>query len=564
MTLPPENRTCSTSAAVREFNLADLFEVVADTVPSRLALVADERRLTYEQLDERANRLAHHLVDEGVTPGDKVAIYAWNRAEWIEAMLAAYKARAVPINVNYRYVADEARHIFENSDAVAVVHERAFAPVLDSVRADLPRLRHFVVLEDGSDAPSDAVPYEDALAAASPERDFDPRSPDDLYFLYTGGTTGVPKGVMWRAEDIFFAALGGGGFGQPPIEKPDELAERVTAEDARSIQMVNAPIMHGGGQWITFITFYSGGTAVLNCQRHFDPDEIWRLVERERCNGVMVVGDAMGRPLAEALTASGASYDTSSVIVVGSGGAILSPTVKEQLRAELPNAMVMDSFGASETGAGGSVFDTDGPAAGPRFTMGEHTTVLDDDVRPVEPGSGVVGRLARRGHIPLGYYKDEEKTAATFLTAADGTRWVIPGDFATVEADGTITMLGRGSVSITTGGEKVYPEEVEAALKSHPDVFDAVVVGVPDDRFVERVAAIVQPRPGAQPALEDLQAHCRAQLAGYKMPRRLVIVDEIVRTPVGKPDYRWAKKTATDNVLASQTHATRGLSTQER
>jgi acyl-CoA synthetase (AMP-forming)/AMP-acid ligase II len=529
---------------VPEFNLADLFEIVVDTVPSRLALVAGDQRRTYEQLDERANRLGHHLVDQGVMPDDKVAIYAWNRAEWIEAMLGAYKARAVPINVNYRYVADEGRHILENSDSVAVVHERAFAPVLDSIRADLPKLRHFVVLEDGSDEPTDSVPYEDALAAASPERDFGPRSADDLYFLYTGGTTGVPKGVMWRAEDIFFAALGGGGFGQPPIEKPDELAERVAAEDARSIQMVNAPMMHGGGQWITYITFYAGGTVVLNCQHHFDPDGIWRTVERERCNGVMVVGDAMGRPLAEALTAPGASYDTSSVIVIGSGGAILSPTVKEQLRAELPNATVMDSFGASETGAGGSVYDTEGPAAGPRFTMGEHTTVLDDQLRPVEPGSGVVGLLARRGHIPLGYYKDEQKTAATFLTAADGTRWVVPGDFATVEGDGTITMLGRGSVCINTGGEKVYPEEVEAALKSHPDVFDAVVVGVPDDRFVERVAAIVQPRPGAAPTLEDLQAHCRTQLAGYKMPRQLVVLDEILRTPVGKPDYRWAKKTA--------------------
>ena len=301
---------------------------------------------------------------------------------------------------------------------------------------------------------------------------------------------------MWRSEDIFFAALGGGGFGQPPITEPEELADRIPAEDARAIPMVNAPMMHGGGQWMAFINFYSGGTVVLNCDRHFDPDRIWRTVERERCNSVMVVGDAMGRPLAEALASPGTTYDTSSVIVVGSGGAILSPAVKNQLRAELPNAMVIDSFGTSETGASGTVFDTDGPAAGPRFTMGEFMTVLDDELRPVEPGSGVVGRLARRGHIPLGYYKDDEKTAATFVTAADGARWVVPGDFAVVEPDGTITLLGRGSVCINSGGEKVYPEEVEAALKSHPDVFDAVVVGVPDDRYVERVAAIVQPRPG--------------------------------------------------------------------
>jgi len=533
--------------SAHQLNLADLFEVVADAVPDRLALVAGDRRLTYAELDARANRFAHHLLAHDVAPGDKVAIYAWNRAEWIEAMLGAYKARAVPVNVNYRYVAGEARHILDNSDSVAVVFERTFAPVISQIRGDLPLLRHFVALEDGSDEPidDDVVGYEDALASASPDRDFAPRSADDLYFLYTGGTTGMPKGVMWRAEDIFFAALGGGGYGQTPIERADELAGRVATEDARSVQMVNAPMMHGGGQWVSFITFYAGGTIVLNCQHHFDPGEVWRIIERERCTGVMVVGDAMGRPLAEALAAPGASYDTSSVVVVGSGGAILSPTVKEQLRSQLPKAMVMDSFGASETGAGGSVYDTQGPAAGPRFTMGEFMTVLDDDANPVTPGSGEIGRLARRGHIPLGYYKDEEKTAATFMTSPDGTRWVVPGDFAKIETDGTITMLGRGSVCINTGGEKVYPEEVEAALKSHPDVFDAVVVGVPDDRFVERIAAIVQPRPGTGPSLADLQDHCRTTLAGYKVPRQLVVIDELVRTPVGKPDYRWAKTTAT-------------------
>jgi fatty-acyl-CoA synthase len=528
-----------------EFNLADLYEIVADAVPERPALVAGDRRLTYAQLDERANRFARHLLDHGVEPGDKVAIYSWDRAEWVEAMLGTYKARAVPINVNYRYVADEARYILDNSDAVTVVFERAFAPVVNAIRGDLPKLHHAVVLEDGTDASTDAVPYEDALAAASPVRDFEPRSSDDLYLLYTGGTTGVPKGVMWRSEDIFFAALGGGGFGQPPITKPEELADRIPAEEGRAIPMVNAPMMHGGGQWMAFITFFGGGTVVLNCDRHFDPDRIWRTVERQRCNSVMVVGDAMGRPLAEALAAPGAAYDTSSVIIVGSGGAILSPPVKDQLRAQLPNAMVIDSFGASETGASGTVFDTDGPAAGPRFTMGEFMTVLDDELRPVVPGSGVVGRLARRGHIPLGYYKDDQKTAATFVTAADGARWVVPGDFAVIETDGTITLLGRGSVCINSGGEKVYPEEVEAALKSHPDVFDAVVVGVPDDRFVERVAAIVQPRPGAAPSLEELQDHARDTLAGYKLPRQLLLAETIPRTPVGKPDYRAAKKLAT-------------------
>jgi fatty-acyl-CoA synthase len=530
----------------RTFNLADLFEIVADTVPDRLALVAGDRRLTYRELDERSSRLAHHLADAGVAPGEKVGIYSWNRAEWVEAMFASWKIRAVPINLNYRYVAEEARDILDDADVVAVVHERAFAPLLDEIRGDLPQLRHLVVLEDGTDADAPgAIEYESALAASSPTRDFPARSSDDLYILYTGGTTGMPKGVVWRHEDIFFAAMGGGGFGKPPISSPGELVTRVAAEGEQLVGICNAPMMHGGGQWVTCIAFFAGNTTVLNTARHFDGHEVWRLAERENARSIMVVGDAMARPLAEALQDPSEHHDASHVVAIGSGGAILSRAVKDQLRTLMPQAVVVDSFGASETGAGGSVMDLDGPAAGPRFTMGPFMTVLGDDLVPVEPGSGAVGRLARSGHIPLAYYKDDEKTAATFLTAADGRRWVVPGDSATIEADGTITVLGRGSVCINTGGEKVYPEEVEAALKSHPDVFDAVVVGVPDERFVERVAAIVQPRPGADPSLEDVQAYCRTKIASYKVPRRLVLLDEIVRTPVGKPDYRWAKATAT-------------------
>ena len=528
------------TATPRTFNLADLFEVVADACPERLALVAGEVRLTYDELDRRANRLAHHLVDHGVAPGDHVGIYAWNRGEWVEAMLAAYKARAVPVNVNYRYVEDELRYIFDNADLVALVFERAFAPRVAAVLPDLPRLRHLIVLDDDTDATTvGAVRYEEALAGASPARDFGPRSPDDLYILYTGGTTGMPKGVMWRSEDIFFGALGGGNFAGPPVERPDDLARG--AANPPAVACVTAPLMHGGGQWVTLITLTTAGTVVLYTGRRYDADEIWRIAARERANSVMVVGDAMARPLAEALAGHGAGLDLSALVVIGSGGAILSKAVKEQLRSALPDVMVIDSFGASETGANGSVMDIGAPAAGPRFTMGEHTTVLGDDLCPVTPGSGEVGRLAKRGHIPLGYYKDEGKTAATFLHDAEGVRWVVPGDFATVEADGTITLLGRGSVSINTGGEKVFPEEVEAVLKAHPDVFDAVVVGVPDARFAERVVALVTPRPGAKPTVDALREHCRTSIASYKAPRQVHLVDEIVRTPAGKPDYRWAR-----------------------
>ena len=534
------------TAPTRQLNLADLFEAVVDACPDRLALVAGDARLTYRQLDDRANRVAHHLLDRGVRAGEHVGILSWNRAAWVEAMIGCLKARAVPINVNYRYVEDELRYLFNNADLVALIHEGDFAERVATVVPDVPAVRHVLDIDGG---------YEDALADASPARDFGERSCDDRYVLFTGGTTGLPKGVVWRSEDIFFAAMGGGNFGGDPVRTADELGAAAAGRDAL-IWMVTAPLMHGGGQWVTFIALTTGGTVVLHCEHTFDPAEAWSTMERERVQSLMVVGDAMARPLAETLAAEPARWDTSSLVVVGSGGAILSDAVRRQLRAQLPNVLINDGFGASETGATGSATDSAGSGGGPRFRMGPHTKVLDDELRPVLPGSGQVGRLARSGHIPLGYYNDDEKTAATFFIDTSGTRWVIPGDMATVDDDGTIVVLGRGSGCINTGGEKVFPEEVEAALKAHPNVFDAVVVGVPDERWGEVVAAVVAPRPGQQlPTLEGLAEHCRTSLAGYKVPRRLTLVDEVPRTPVGKADTAWARRIAAG-------HATTGAPTR--
>jgi fatty-acyl-CoA synthase len=521
-----------------EFNLADLFEAVADRVPDRLALVAGDRRLTYRELDERATRFGRYLRDVGVRPGQHVGIYAFNRAEWVEAMLGCYKARAVPINVNYRYVADELHYLFDNADLVALVFEAEFGPKVASVLPGLPRLAHLVMLDDGTGTRTEGLPavdYEAALAAAPADRaPLLPRSPDDLYILYTGGTTGMPKGVMWRQEDIFFAAMGGGNYGGPPITSPEAITEHVS--ESPGVTMALAPLMHGNAQWTTYIALFGGNTVVLDANRRFDADAIWDLVEREQVFVVSLVGDAMARPLVDALAHRAAP--PTSLFAIVSGGAILSPAVKAEINERLPNVAVMDSFGASETGANGTVDVTE---KGPRFRMNEWTTVIDDGGNVVPPG--VVGMLARRGHVPLGYYKDEAKTAATFVTLG-GERWAIPGDRAVIEDDGTITVLGRGSQCVNTGGEKVFPEEVEAVLKSHPDVFDAVVVGVPDARWGEAVTAVVSVREGRSPTLDDLITHSRSALAGYKLPRHLVVVDEVERTPAGKPNYRWAKERA--------------------
>lgn len=528
-----------------EFNLADLIEGVSDAVPDREALVCGERRLTFRDLDERSTRLANHLSTKGIGAGDHIGVYLYNGPEYMEASLAAYKLRSIAININYRYVEEELRYIFDNADLKALIHHREFSPRIAAVAPDMPLLGHFVVVDDDSEADTSslgAVPYDEALAEASSKREFGVRSGDDLYILYTGGTTGMPKGVMWRQEDLFFTALmGGNPYGAPPA-KPEDVAENARGR-GELCMLPAAPLMHGAAQWAALIGLYQGGKVVLAPGKRFDPHQIWRLVAEEKVNSIAIVGDAMARPLAEALAEPGVSYDLSSLRVVGSGGAMFTEGVKDQLRARLPGIVLMDNFGGSEGGhAGAGVPPVEGQA-GPRFRADGTSLVLDDEMNPLPPGTGRVGWLARKGRIPLGYYKDEEKTARTFITK-DGERYVLAGDMAILEADGTITLLGRGSLCINSGGEKIYPEEVEAALKSHPSVFDALVVGVPDEKWGERVVAVVQPREEAGVLLEDLDKHCRTRIAGYKIPRELHLVDEIGRQPSGKPDYKWAKSVA--------------------
>ncbi|MET9503797.1 acyl-CoA synthetase [Streptomyces sp. NPDC006622] len=531
-----------------EYNLADLFESVVDVVPDREALVyvdrpgtGAERRLTYAELDAAANRIGHHLLDSGVRPGEHLGLHLYNGVEYLQTVLGCLKARIVPVNVNYRYVEDELVYLYRDADLVALVFDAEFTERVTGALPRVPRLRHAIRVGAGPDASLTAVPFTDAEAGGSPERGFPARSGDDQFIIYTGGTTGLPKGVMWRQEDLFFAGLGGGAPTGEPVREPAGLAERVAAGGSGITFFPTPPLMHGTSTLTAFVGFHFGQRVVLH--RKFVPEEVLRTVAKEKVTSISLVGDAMLRPLIDALQGPMKGTDCSSVFSVSSSGAIMSDTVRAQFRALMPHAMLLNNFGSSESGFNGTATDDSGPERGFRVRVNPRTRVVDPVTRePVTPGE--VGRVAQHGHVPLGYYNDPAKTAETFFEK-DGERWVLLGDMATVDEDGVVIVLGRGSQCINTGGEKVYPEEVEQALKAHPDVYDALVAGVPDATWGSHVAAVVQLRTGApRPSLQDIQTHCRTRLAGYKIPRQLVVTESVRRSPSGKADYRWAREVA--------------------
>ena len=530
------------------YTIGDLVEHSVDRVPDREVLVQGDRVLTFRELEDRANRLAHHLQSVGVAHDDKVAVYSRNTIEAVESMVAIFKIRGVMVNINYRYVPAELEYLLNNSDSLVVVVERRYCGVLAEALPKAPGVAHVVVVEDGTDTPDPATPegvtvshYDDALAAQSPERDFGERSNDDIYMLYTGGTTGAPKGVMWRQEDVFMVLGGGIDFltGEKVADEW-ELANKAV-DGGVLVRAALPPLIHGGAQWAIFMALFAGHTSVLIPE--FDPETVWQTVTDRKVNLMFITGDAMARPMIEAWDPE--KYDASGLLYIGSSAALLSPSVKDQFVEAFPNLMLSDAIGSSETGFSGLSTAGKGTnhTGGPRVMIDGETTVLDDDGNEIEPGSPVIGKVARTGHIPLGYYKDEAKTAETFRTY-NGKRYSIPGDDARVEADGTVTMLGRGSVSINTGGEKVHPEEVEAALKSHPDVYDALVLGVPDERMGQKVAAVLHTRDGRVPSVDEVNEYARREIAGYKCPRALWVETAVKRNPAGKPDYRWAAEIA--------------------
>ena len=550
-----------------EFNLADIFECVVDEVPEREALSCGEVRRTFSSLDQRSNQLAHALGHIGVGRDDHVGIFAYNSVEFVEVMLACYKIRAVPLNINFRYVGEELAYLLDNGDVTTLVFDRILAPHVDALPRRPPMLRSLVVMDDDSSAEADRtefIAYESLVASGSSDRDFGARSGDDHYILYTGGTTGLPRGVVWRQEDIFFATLGGGNPGGPPVARPEDIKRTVHSNRAQRatpflpaghpgpdefVTMALGPLIHASGQWAVLGSLLAGGRDVLYPRRTMDMSLVLDLVERERVTMLTMVGDTSGRPLLEELRRDGGAHRTDALILLGSGGSILSGDVKDALLALLPSVLaISEAVGSSESPvqavAIGQRQATPSPSL--RFAPKQDATiVVDEHLRPVVPGSGDVGRLATSGRVPLGYYNDAKKTAETFVEI-DGKRWALPGDMATVEADGSIRLLGRGSLCINTGGEKVYPEEVESVLKSHPLVADAVVVGRPSPRWGEEVAAVVQPASSSSaPTLEELSTHCRRHLAGYKVPRHLVVVARVVRSAAGKADYRWASDVVT-------------------
>jgi fatty-acyl-CoA synthase len=539
-------------------NLASMWEAVADRLPEKTAQVHGDQRISFRDFERRAARLAGRLAAHGVGRGSKVAMYLYNCNEYLETCFGAMKLCAVPVNVNYRYLADELHYLVDNSEAEVLVYHGALAERVAAVRDRLPNLELLIQVET---APEDRVPlldgavaYEDVVTQSEPAPRIE-RSPDEYVFLYTGGTTGLPKGVMWKHRQLFaqlsasYAPLG--GFMPSTVDEVGDAAVKLEAADANGPGLAAAPLMHGMAWFSAMGKLMTGGTVVSLTDRSFDAHEFWREVERNKVFTATIVGDAFARPLVRALEEAeeqGKPYDLSSLMVVVSGGVMWTPAYKKPF-LDRGVGMVIDGLGASEaTGTGMMISVAGQDLETAKFQPSPNTKVLKEDGTEVEPGSGEVGVLAITGDaVPDGYYRDEKKTADTFRVIG-GVRYSVPGDFARIEADGSITLLGRGSVCINTGGEKVYPEEVEEVLKLHDSVEDCTVVGVPDEKWGQAITGIVALRSGTGLTTDELKALCKEKLSAYKAPKHILVVDRIVRSPAGKSDYRWAMATAKERL----------------
>lgn len=532
------------------WNFGDVFEVIAEEIPDAPAQVQGKRRFTWAELDRRANGIARRLIDEaGASKQDKVANYLYNCPEYIETVFACMKAGLVPVNTNYRYGDEELLYLWDNADAIAVVFHGAFGERIDALRSRAGKVRLWLWVDDGSgDCPDWAVPYEEPAELSKPgDRTVAPwgRSGKDLYMLYTGGTTGMPKGVMWQQDDLYRVFVMTTKI--DPLE-PDLDHVRSRINKPGPVCIPACPLMHGTGAFVSYQAMMLGGSIVTLENRHFDAVEFLDTVEREKVSSIAIVGDAFAKPILRALDTEPDRWDISSLKIITSSGVMWSESVKEGMLRHNPGMMLVDAFSSSEAlGMGQSISTAGGAAETAKFMLGSRTRVITEDGRDVIPGSGEIGMVAIKGPNPVGYYKDPEKTAETFREI-DGERYSIPGDYAMVEADGSLKLLGRGSVCINTGGEKVYPEEVEEVIKELDGVSDAVIVGIPDERFGEAITALIETREGFEMNCDDVIAHVRSRLAHYKAPKRVIEIDSIGRSPAGKVDYKSLRSWAIDEL----------------
>jgi acyl-CoA synthetase (AMP-forming)/AMP-acid ligase II len=534
---------------------AGIWETIADAIPDAPALVQGEVRRSWRDYEDRAARIAAGLAAAGLGPDAKVGLYAYNSNAYLEAQFGVFKVRGVPVNANYRYTEHELVYLLDNADAEALVFDAQFGDRVAAIREHLPKLKLLIEVDDGSGEHLDGAVGLEAMIAANaphPRQDY---SEDDIYMLYTGGTTGMPKGVMYRQGEFSQALLSGYDFrGLPRPTNREELVAAVQAlqaEGAAPRSIPACPLMHGTGLWLgVIIPHQLGGCAVVFRNEHFDAGELWALVEREKVTDIAIVGDAFARPMLNALEAAkaaGKPHDVTSLRQIISSGVMFSREVKEGLLS-FADVTIIDGMGATEGSMGSSVVSRAAPPGETaKFIANPTTKVFDENDREIAPGSDQIGMIANGGFTPVGYYKDPVKSAATFREI-DGHRYSFPGDFARIAADGTLILLGRGSVCINTGGEKVFPEEVEEALKAHPDVEDCLVVGVPDERFGERVTAVLSARAGQGLDEAALTEFARTRIAGYKTPRQIIVVGEVRRAPNGKADYKWAKSVALETV----------------
>jgi acyl-CoA synthetase (AMP-forming)/AMP-acid ligase II len=535
-----------------EAHYATVFEKNADTIPDEIALVCGDNTKTWKEYDDRAARLATLLTSYGLGSDSKVSLYVHNSNEYLEAQYSVFKIAGVSINVNYRYKEEELIYLMDNSDSEAVFFQGCYGNQIKSIKDKLDKVKVFIQIDDGSEQLDFAENYEAAIASSEPMERIE-RSEDNIYMLYTGGTTGMPKGVMYTHGGHLRAMLStAGAWGLIPLQEKVDIdgisgeVLRISEEGNLNVSIPACPLMHGTGMWLgALVPHLVGGRVVTMPQLGFDPDFLFKEVERTQTNNIIIVGDAFGKPMMDALDKAQAEnrpYNLGSVNTIISSGVMWSAEVKDGLLKH-HDMILIDAMGSTEGGMGSSRASRDEPAPTAKFTINPGVIVITDEGKHVEPGSGVMGKIGTSGLVPLGYFKDEKKSAETFMEF-EGVRYSFPGDYALVETDGTITLLGRGSNCINTAGEKVYPEEVEEAIKRHDDIYDCLVVGLKDDRFGQRVVALASFNDGKETQEQDLISFTREHLAGYKLPKQVLFVEEVMRAPNGKANYKWAKETA--------------------